>query len=194
MTNIASPWHRLIAHFIDALLISLLILFILYGVVSSPDIPGILDNILGLIIFIVFGFTSLSIIYIYLTSRFGGSPGKIITGIAVVNPQQKNISFWRAFFRNYIGYVVSGIFLFLGYVWILINSERRSWHDQIADTYVIIKRKSGLGVGLLVLVILLVANFSLAVTVVSLFSRQLPIYQQAIFPSPSPSPQPVYQY
>jgi len=38
-----------------------------------------------------------------------------------------------------IGYWVDGLVFYLGYIWILIDSRKRGWHDLIAGT-VVIKR------------------------------------------------------
>ena len=36
-----------------------------------------------------------------------------------------------------IGYGLSALALWLGYVWIIIDDERQGWHDHLAGTYVI---------------------------------------------------------
>jgi uncharacterized RDD family membrane protein YckC len=38
--------------------------------------------------------------------------------------------------RRFIGYFISGI-LFLGFLWVLLDSRRQGWHDKIAGTFVI---------------------------------------------------------
>jgi len=32
---------------------------------------------------------------------------------------------------------ISGVVLFLGYLWILIDKKKQGWHDKIARTYVV---------------------------------------------------------
>ena len=36
-----------------------------------------------------------------------------------------------------IGYLISGIVLDLGFLWILVDGKRQGWHDKIANTVVI---------------------------------------------------------
>lgn len=42
----------------------------------------------------------------------------------------------RAFVR-YIGYLVSGIVLSIGFLWVAFDGKRQGWHDKMAGTYVI---------------------------------------------------------
>jgi uncharacterized RDD family membrane protein YckC len=40
-------------------------------------------------------------------------------------------------FLRYFGYIISGVFASLGFIWVAIDKKRRGWHDLIAKTYVI---------------------------------------------------------
>jgi uncharacterized RDD family membrane protein YckC len=46
------------------------------------------------------------------------------------------VSFSRGFLR-WAGMEISGIVLFLGYLWILVDKKKQGWHDKIARTYVV---------------------------------------------------------
>ena len=46
------------------------------------------------------------------------------------------IGFGTAILRL-IGYVISGFVLYLGFIWILIDSRHQGFHDKIANTVVI---------------------------------------------------------
>jgi uncharacterized RDD family membrane protein YckC len=66
----------------------------------------------------------------------GQTPGKAIMGIRIVPLRGGRLSLWRAFLR-YFGYTLSGIFIGLGFLWILIDDRRMAWHDRLAGTCVI---------------------------------------------------------
>jgi uncharacterized RDD family membrane protein YckC len=66
----------------------------------------------------------------------GQTPGMMLMGLRVVGRDGEHLSFWRAL-RRLLGYIVSILFLFLGFAWILIDDRRQGWHDKIADTYVV---------------------------------------------------------
>ena len=40
-------------------------------------------------------------------------------------------------FLRWVGSLVSGIFLFLGFIWITVDSRKQGWHDKIAATLVV---------------------------------------------------------
>jgi len=47
------------------------------------------------------------------------------------------IGFWRVVFRQTIGKFVSFAGLNLGFIWILLDSNKQGWHDKIAKCYVV---------------------------------------------------------
>ena len=48
------------------------------------------------------------------------------------------ISWGKAILR-YIGYIISGLVLLIGFIWIAFDARRQGWHDKIAGTYVVRK-------------------------------------------------------
>lgn len=66
----------------------------------------------------------------------GQTLGKNIMGLRVVAYDGNLITVKYAFIR-YIGYWLSAIPFFLGYLWVLVDDDRRAWHDKLAKTNVI---------------------------------------------------------
>jgi len=62
--------------------------------------------------------------------------GKSIMGLQVVPLKGGRIGILRATLR-YLGYIVSIIPLFFGFIWILFSRRRQGWHDKIARTCVV---------------------------------------------------------
>jgi uncharacterized RDD family membrane protein YckC len=66
----------------------------------------------------------------------GRTIGKLAMGIRVVTadgrPVPVGLSFARAGMK-----LVSGAALGLGYLWMLWDPEKRTWHDKVAQTYVV---------------------------------------------------------
>jgi uncharacterized RDD family membrane protein YckC len=73
-------------------------------------------------------------------ARGGATPGMKVTGIRVVNDRDGSRIGWGAALLRLVGYWVSGAVFYIGFVWILIDSRRRGWHDLIAGTCVISTR------------------------------------------------------
>jgi uncharacterized RDD family membrane protein YckC len=65
----------------------------------------------------------------------GQTPGKWLLGIKVVAVGGGRLKLRRAALRQ-IGYVISAIPCYLGFLWIL-GRNRRGWHDRIARTEVV---------------------------------------------------------
>ncbi len=172
MSNIASPWRRLIAYAIDKTIWLLYFMMVLLWLSTSDDMPTVFNRALVLVGFGLLFSIVYELINIFLTSWAGGTIGKLITGIEIVRSDGKHVSFARAFLRNYMGYMVSGIY-FLGFIWVFIDKLRRGWHDQLADTYVVVTQKFGWIIGLIMLVFIGYLNVSFVrQTVDNFFSRR----------------------
>lgn len=173
--------HRLLAGLIGFSLMVLFYQYFVLMVLSSDTVIKFLNSALSLF---VFGFIAvpllLSFINFFLISRLGGSLGKLLAGLEIVDSQGKRISFWRAFFRNQIGYAVSASLFSLGFIWIAIDKERRGWHDLIADTYVIVSHSWGVFLGLLSLIVFLFANIFAAQQLVRTFNQNRPFYESVV--------------
>jgi hypothetical protein len=73
-------------------------------------------------------------------ARGGQTLGMRVAGIRVVSDRDGSRIGWGAAILRLIGWWVSAAVLYIGFVWILIDSRRRGWHDLIAGTCVISAR------------------------------------------------------
>jgi uncharacterized RDD family membrane protein YckC len=73
----------------------------------------------------------------------GQTPGKRIMGLLVVRTNGERLKLGPAILR-WLGYWLSGI-LFLGFLWILLDSKRQGFHDKLARTLVIYSRPEQIG-------------------------------------------------
>ena len=69
--------------------------------------------------------------------KSGHTPGKKLLKLKVVNGSYQAVSFGTALFRESIGKLLSGLIFNLGYLWVIINGRRQTWHDKLAKTFVI---------------------------------------------------------
>jgi uncharacterized RDD family membrane protein YckC len=69
----------------------------------------------------------------------GRTPGKALLGLRVVSTRGGRLPVMRSLLRT-VAYLVSLVPLGLGFVWILLNRDRRGWHDHIAGSRVIYER------------------------------------------------------
>jgi uncharacterized RDD family membrane protein YckC len=73
----------------------------------------------------------------FLTAWNGQTPGKRALKIRVVRLDGEPITAGTALARNVFGYFISGIVVWLGFLWILFDERGQGWHDKIAGTMVI---------------------------------------------------------
>ena len=65
------------------------------------------------------------------------TPGKIITGLSIVDADTGGKPSWGQFIIRYIAYYISAIPLLLGFIWVAFDQRKQGWHDKIANTVVI---------------------------------------------------------
>jgi uncharacterized RDD family membrane protein YckC len=72
----------------------------------------------------------------FFVSRLGATPGKMALGLKVVRPDGRPVDLARAYGR-YFAKILSAIVLFIGYIMVGFDSEKRGLHDMICDTRVV---------------------------------------------------------
>ena len=75
----------------------------------------------------------------------GRTIGKWFMGLKVIGADGNPPTLGRSVIR-FIGYGLSAIVFWLGYLWVLIDSDRQAWHDHMAKTWVVYdyeRRKQG---------------------------------------------------
>jgi uncharacterized RDD family membrane protein YckC len=84
--------------------------------------------------------TLLALFIVYetvLISQWNGQTiGKRILGIKVVTTSGGKLDWLKAFIRS-LSKLLSAMPLFLGYFWMLWDEKSQTWHDKIADTFVV---------------------------------------------------------
>lgn len=166
----AGFWIRSLARVIDILIFYILIFAIIYFLTFR--IERISESISALVLFISFGLIFAPIEWLYLswtTSQFGGTVGKLFSGLRVINDKGENLHFWKSIFRYTIGYTISKMFFGVGFYWITRDKNKQGWHDSVSDTYVIKPIESGMNVlmGVLVIIVQVIVIFFIIAGIVN---------------------------
>lgn len=75
---------------------------------------------------------------VYFIGSKGQTPGKMALGIKVVKVDGGSVpGFGSAFLREVIGKLLSGLLFALGYLWMLWDNKKQTWHDKISGTVVV---------------------------------------------------------
>lgn len=133
-------WRRFVAYFIDSLIVG--IAFVPLGILlvpfaSSQSASGmgvywggqlILKGLQLAVTFCYFG---------YFLSKKGASPGKMVMGLKVVNNDNgTNLSFMMAGLRCTVGYMISAITIFIGFIMAGVRQDKKALHDMIFNSHV----------------------------------------------------------
>jgi uncharacterized RDD family membrane protein YckC len=133
--ELASIRQRAAAFGIDEVLLSTLLMIILWDSIAKVQT---LEAMISVTNSFLLEYMSLKIIYqTFFTMQYGGSIGKIIMKIRVIEiATLSNPGFLSSFNRS-VFRVVSEALFYLGFFWAFLDPYRRSWHDRTARTLVI---------------------------------------------------------
>jgi uncharacterized RDD family membrane protein YckC len=67
----------------------------------------------------------------------GATLGKAIMGLKIIGSNGYESIDGGTAVTRYVGYIVSSIPLYLGFLWIAIDGNKQGWHDKIARTRVV---------------------------------------------------------
>ena len=123
----ATFWNRWGALAIDVVVLCLVNEFIswLAGMQSNPEWVTL---VLGAARFLI-----PAIYFVKAYSTDGQTLGKWIIGVRVVALDGSPLN-WRTGLLRTIGYILSGIPFYLGFLWSIWDGDKQSWHDKIAGT------------------------------------------------------------
>lgn len=133
-------WLRVCASLIDTIIVLLITtppLLAIYGR-AYWDYEGL---VYGPVDFVI-SYVIPAILVIVLWCRLGATPGKLAIGATIVDARTGGKPTVTQFIIRYVGYYVSLIGLFLGYIWVGFDARKQGWHDKLAGT-VVVRRKSG---------------------------------------------------
>ncbi len=119
----AGFWSRFGASLIDGILLGVINVALVYAIGNAGSAASIA---IGLVYYAVLE-----------GGASGQTLGKRALGIRVISLEGGGpIGFGRALVR-YLGRIVSTIVLFLGYLWMLWDGEKQTWHDKMAGSIVV---------------------------------------------------------
>jgi uncharacterized RDD family membrane protein YckC len=121
-------------------LITLIALMIFTFAISAIGRRSVVDSNQDM--FIVGGLTALLLIinFVVLAGLNGQSAGMRILGIQIARTDGKRFTMKGALMRHLVGYPLSMLGFFLGFLWMLWDPRQQGWHDKLAGTIVVMSR------------------------------------------------------
>ncbi len=71
------------------------------------------------------------------------TPGKLALGLRLVDARTGGAPPFGRLVARYLGYALSGLPLGLGYLWMLWDPRRQTWHDKLGATLVVLDHRRG---------------------------------------------------
>jgi uncharacterized RDD family membrane protein YckC len=128
----ASPGSRLVGFVIDGVVqfgLSIA-LFVVAAVLTAIILPlGLLAAVAGAVFLFIY--------FPYFWQRSGQTPGMRLMQIKVVRDRDGGPVTWGSAILRLVGYWVSGVLLWIPYLWIFVDKRRRGLHDLLGGTVVI---------------------------------------------------------
>lgn len=129
--ELAGFWPRVGAQLLDALwMLPVGVLLAFLGDLARGGrglSPGA-DLLLQLI-------SALIILLFWVTRQ--ATPGKMVLRLRVVDAETGRTPPWTRLVIRYLGYIISGLPLGLGYLWMLWDPRHQCWHDRLARPLVV---------------------------------------------------------
>ena len=96
----------------------------------------VLNGVMRWLLTIAGGFLSFGVYSIVAWLLVGKTVGKALMGLRVLGQDGRRLTFSQALIRA-LSYYVSGLALFIGFLWVLVDDRRQTWHDKLARTIVV---------------------------------------------------------
>jgi uncharacterized RDD family membrane protein YckC len=144
----AGPVTRLAAFLVDIVILIIILAVISTFVSSTLNLFGLTAQVrnflesgttlatIAIIAIASFNFVLLSAYFVFSWDWVGTTFGDMLFGLRVVSRRGETISIFRSILRL-IGYYVSAIVLFLGFIWALFDRRRQGWMDKLGGSFVI---------------------------------------------------------
>jgi uncharacterized RDD family membrane protein YckC len=77
--------------------------------------------------------------FVIIASQDGQTVGKRVIGIRIIREDGEPFGPGAAAYRHLVGYPLSALGAFLGFVWVLWDPKQQGWHDKLVRTVVVIQ-------------------------------------------------------
>lgn len=130
-TQYAGFWIRFLAAVLDSFIFGFVmgIIMIFVSLTKSPTVILVVNGLLSF---------ALIAVIIYFEGVKGGTPGKMILSLKIVNEQGEFIGVGKAILR-YVGKIISSMILCIGFFMIGWTKQKQGLHDMITKSYVVKK-------------------------------------------------------
>lgn len=130
-------WARVLASFVDTILLGIIVYPLAYAIYGEEYFDftntSMVQGTADLLLQYVFPAIAIVLFWIYRSA----TPGKLMLKAKIVDADTlEKPETWQWIVR-YLGYYVSMFALFIGFIWIAVDSRKQGFHDKLGRTVVI---------------------------------------------------------
>lgn len=134
----AGFWVRAVANTLDTIILSVSMFLLTFGwtvFINPGEEFTAADGVFTVAMYILYFTYSIAFWVIK-----GATPGKMALGLRVQHAESgENLTVGESVIRV-IGYLVSAIIFYLGFIWAAFDPRKQGWHDKMATSVVVVKR------------------------------------------------------
>ena len=138
---------RFFAYITDMFIVGILLFgFKIPAIIQSFSNPNgffVRDVFFNYTFYDVIAYVLTSLYFILMTYYCGATIGKMLLRIKVVSIEDRDLKLSEVVVREIFGKYLSALIIFIGYLMIIPDEQKRSFHDRIADTRVIYVHEEG---------------------------------------------------
>lgn len=139
----AGFWIRVWASIIDTVILMVIIVPILLSVYGTEYLGSekLMYGPMDFLLNYVLPAAAIIAFWVYKSA----TPGKMAISATIVDAKTGKKPSMGQFIGRYFAYLLSAIPLGLGLIWVAFDKRKQGWHDKLAGTVVVRKRKTGAG-------------------------------------------------
>ena len=137
----AGFWIRVVAVLIDAILLSVITMPLLWAIYGIGHFEGEREGMIAGPADFLISWVAPAVASVFFWRRKQATPGKMVVSAKVVDARTGQTLSINQSVGRYFGYFLSGVPLGLGFLWIAFDARKQGWHDKIAGTVVVRGRK-----------------------------------------------------
>lgn len=130
----AGFWIRFVAHVVDAVVFSLVIIPIILWMVEF-DLNRYSEQSSGA--FVVNNVLPALAVWLFWYYK-SATPGKMIFRLKIVDAKTLGRLSMGQIIGRYFAYIISALPLLIGFFWVAFDQRKQGWHDKLAGTLVIV--------------------------------------------------------
>lgn len=137
----AGFWIRVAAVLVDAILLSVITLPLLWAIYGIGYFEGDKDGMIAGPADFLISWVAPAVASVFFWRSKQATPGKMVISAKVVDARTGQALSVNQAVGRYFGYFLSAAPLGLGFLWIAFDARKQGWHDKIAGSVVVRTRK-----------------------------------------------------